>query len=75
MKRILYSQNEDIVKDDYFVIDGVVETSNISNHALVAFHLIKSTENWKKIYEDEDLIVRKKGRYLNIFPFDYYCIV
>ncbi len=29
MKRVLFSQNESPIKDDYFVIDGVLEKDNL----------------------------------------------
>jgi hypothetical protein len=66
IKRILYSQSEKVIKDDYFVIDGVLEQDNVSNLSLDAFQLINETENWKEIYKDDDLVIRKKGNYLNI---------
>lgn len=66
IKRILYSQNESAIKDDYFVIDGVLEQDNFSNLSLDAFELIKDTENWKEIYKEEDLVIRLRGNYLNI---------
>jgi len=66
MKRILYSQNESTINDDYFVIDGVLEKNNISEMSMKAFQLVKSIENWKIVYEDEELIIREKGKFLSI---------
>ena len=47
MKRILFAQNENAVKDDYFVIDGVVELDNVSDLSLKAFQKINDVKNWK----------------------------
>ncbi|MDI5950100.1 MULTISPECIES: hypothetical protein [Flavobacterium] len=66
MKRILFSQNESAIKDDYFVIDGVVELDNVSNLSLKAFQIINDVENWKVIYKDTELEIRKKGEFLSI---------
>lgn len=66
MKRILYSQNESAIKDDYFVIDGVVELDNVSNLSLKAFQVINDVENWKIIYKDKELEIRKKGEFLSV---------
>jgi hypothetical protein len=66
IKRILYSQNENVIKDDYFVIDGVLEQDNVSNLSLDAFQIIKDTEDWKETYKEEGLVIRRKGNYLNI---------
>lgn len=66
MKRILYSQNESAIKDDYFVIDGELELDNVSNLSMKAFQLVNSIENWKIIYEDSELKIQKKGSFLSI---------
>ena len=66
IKRILYSQHENVIKDDYYVIDGVLEYDNVSNLSLTAFQIIKETENWKEIYKEDNLVIRQKGNYLNI---------
>lgn len=66
MKRILYSQSESPVKDDYFVIDGNLETNNLSDLSMKAFQIVNSSENWKVLYEDEELKIKKKGNFLNI---------
>lgn len=66
MKRILYSQNESPIKDDYFVIDGVLEKNNVSDLSMKAFQLVKSIENWKIMYEDDELIIRKNGKFLSV---------
>lgn len=66
MKRILYSQNESTIKDDYFVIDGKTELNNTSNSSLQAFQIIRSTEDWKIEYKDADLEIRKKDNFLSI---------
>ena len=66
MKRILFSQNESAIKNDYFVIDGVVELDNVSNLSLEAFQVINDIENWKIIYKDTELEIRKKGEFLSI---------
>ena len=66
MKRILFSQNESAIKNDYFVIDGVVELDNVSNLSLGAFQVINDVENWKIIYKDKELEIRKKGEFLSI---------
>ena len=60
MKRILFSQNESAIKDDYFVIDGVVDLDNVSDLSLKAFQIINDVENWKVIYKDTELEIRKK---------------
>lgn len=66
MKRILFSQNESPIKDDYFVIDGVLEKDNLSDLSIGAFKLINSIENWKILYEDSELKIQKKGKFLSI---------
>lgn len=66
MKRILYSQNESAIKDDYFVIDGQLELDNVSNLSMKAFELVNSIENWKILYEDSELKIQKKGNFLSI---------
>ena len=66
MKRILFSQNESAIKNDYFVIDGVVELDNVSNLSLEAFQVINDVENWKIIYKDTELEIRKKGEFLSV---------
>jgi hypothetical protein len=66
MKRILYSQNESAIKDDYFVIDGVVELDNVSDLSLKAFQIINDVENWKIFHKDAELEIRKKGEFLSI---------
>lgn len=66
MNRILYSQNENILDDDHFVIDGVLYNNNVSNQSIDAFNLIKSTENWKIFYATDDLTIRREGAYFNI---------
>lgn len=66
IKRILYSQNESVLKDDYFVINGVLEHDNVSNLSLDAFQIIKETENWKEIYKQDDIVIRQKRSFLNI---------
>lgn len=66
MKRILYSQSETPVKGDYFVIDGNLETNNLSDLSMKAFHIVNSSENWKVLYEDEELKIKKNGNFLSI---------
>jgi hypothetical protein len=66
MKRVLFSQNESPIKDDYFVIDGVLEKDNLSDLSIGAFKLINSIENWKVVYEDSELKIQKKGEFLSI---------
>lgn len=66
MKRVLFSQNESPIKDDYFVIDGVLEKDNLSDLSIGAFKLINSIENWKIVYEDSELKIQKKGKLLSI---------
>lgn len=66
MKRILYSQSETPVKGDYFVIDGNLETNNLSDLSMKAFQIVSSSENWKVLYEDEELKIKKKGNFLSI---------
>lgn len=66
IKRILYSQNESVLKDDYFVINGILEHDNVSNLSLDAFQIIKETENWKEIYKQDDIVIRQKRSFLNI---------
>lgn len=66
MKRILYSQNESAIKDDYFVIDGKLELDNVSNLSMEAFQLVNSIEKWKIIYKDTELKIQKKGGFLSI---------
>lgn len=66
MKRILYSQSENPTKNDYFVIDGNLEVDNVSNLSMEAFQIINNSENWKVLYIDEELKIRKKGNLLSI---------
>lgn len=66
MKRILFSQNEDAIKDDYFVIDGVVELDNVSDLSQKAFEKINDVENWNVVYRNPKLEIRKKGQFLSI---------
>jgi hypothetical protein len=64
MKRILYSQSENAIKADYFVIDGDIELDNVSNLSLEAFKIVNDVESWKVFYRDPDLEIRKKGKFL-----------
>lgn len=66
MKRILYSQSENPTKNDYFVIDGNLEVDNVSNLSMEAFQIVNSSENWKVLYNDEELKIRKKGNFLSM---------
>lgn len=66
MKRILYSQSETPVKGDYFVIDGNLETNNVSDLSMKAFQIVNSSENWKVLYEDGQLKIKKKDNFLSI---------
>lgn len=66
MKRILFSQNESAIKDDHFVIDGVVELNNGSIISQRAFQQVNDVQNWKLDYKDSNLEIRKKGRFLSI---------
>lgn len=66
MKRVLFSQNESPLKDDYFVIDGILENNNLSDLSLEAFKLINSIENWKVVYGDSEIKIQKNGKFLSI---------
>ena len=66
MKRILFSQNESAIKDDHFVIDGVVELNNGSLISQKAFQQVNDVQNWKIDYKNSNLEIRKKGRFLSI---------
>jgi hypothetical protein len=66
MKRILYSQSENPIRNDYFVIDGNLETNNVSNLSMEAFQIVNSSENWKVLYMDEELKIKKRGNFLSM---------
>jgi len=61
MKRILYSQHEDPSKDDYFVIDGKIESNNLSYKSIEAFEIVNNSKGWKSIKNDNLLEIFKKG--------------
>ena len=66
MIRILYSQHEDPSKDDYFVIDGKIESENVSNLSLQAFEIVNDINNWEMVYNNLSLQIYKQENYIGI---------
>jgi len=66
MKRILYSQHESAIKDDYFVIDGELELNNVSDLSMEAFKIVNSIEDWKILYQNQIVKILRQGKFLGL---------
>lgn len=67
MKRILVSQNERNNGTDYLIVNG--EFLNDENEIVFYGRKFSETDNWKEIYKDDFLEVRKKENQLLLKSF------